>query len=87
MADTATLDLTWFDEHGYTVETHTDGDEFDFIPYTVTGHRGAEWMLIRNRPRPEMLFVSSTRARGRNLGSIRGYTWFTDKDGVLRPVR
>lgn len=88
MAETATLDLAWFDEHGYTVEVHDDGDEDgrDMVPYTVYGQRGAEWLLIRNVPKPHMLFVSSTRARGRSLGSIRGFTWFTDEGGRLRPV-
>ena len=51
--------------------------------YKVTGPR-SNWKLLRNRPNPQLLFVVG---RHGSVGKIRGYEWFTDKDGTLRPVR
>jgi hypothetical protein len=53
--------------------------------YKVTGPRG-EWMLMRNQPNPTMLFVCP-KDFGRRGAKIRGYEWFTDKGGTLRPCR
>jgi hypothetical protein len=50
--------------------------------YKVTGPR-REWRLMRNRPNPSMLFVCP---EGRRSGKIRGYEWFTDRDGTLKPT-
>ncbi len=49
--------------------------------YKVTGPRKV-FMLMRNRPNPNMLFVCP---EGRSTGKIRGYEWFTDRDGTLKP--
>lgn len=66
---------------GYQVEKLSD-DPLGYA-YQITGPRKT-WMLIRNRPNPTMMFVVTDRGAP---GKVRGYEWFTDKDGTLRAVR
>jgi hypothetical protein len=49
--------------------------------YRVSGPR-KHWLLMRNQPNPSMLFVCP---EGRSKGTIRGYQWFSDKSGELKP--
>lgn len=67
---------------GYRVEPLEEREEFS-IAYKVTGPRKT-FYLMRNRVNPCMLFVCPVGGGG---GRIRGYEWFTDKDGTLRPAR
>lgn len=44
--------------------------------YRITTPKGLEYMLMRNRPNPFMLFVV-----GPNMATkLKGYTWFSDGD-------
>ena len=67
---------------GYTIEKLEEKEDICFA-YCVIGPRKKFW-LMRNKPNPSILFVCP---EGRNSGKIRGYEWFTDKDGTLKPVR
>lgn len=49
--------------------------------YRLTGPRGAQYGLIRNANRPEMLFAINMKLRS------TPFEWFTDRDGVLVAVR
>lgn len=55
----------------------TDSEQ---IPYELHGPRGAKYGLMRNVPRPHMLFAVNLRS----LGCVDRLGWFTDKDGELR---
>ena len=52
------------------------------IPYELRGPRGAHYGLMRNGPRPHMLFVVNLRG----FGVMDRLGWFTDKDGTLKEV-
>ncbi len=51
--------------------------------YILTGKRGAVYATMRNRNRPEMMFLFS--GKGRGLCSL-GEVWLTDKNGALEVV-
>ena len=72
---------------GYTVEKldEPEGGELGFS-YTVTGPRGKTWKLVRNKPNPSLLFPVPENFMTDSM-KIRGYTWFSDKSGELRPLR
>ena len=72
----------------YTVERVIDGGDEGAMAaaYVVTGARGAKYTLLRNVPNPSLLF-SINATRFLKSGKIAGREWFTDHDGVLRPVR
>lgn len=69
---------------GYRIEKLDEiKDELGFA-YCVIGPK-REFMLMRNQLNPSLLFVCPD-GMSRNC-KIRGYSWFTDRDGRLRPVR
>lgn len=54
------------------------------MPYHLIGKRGATYGLMRNARKPELLFVvTSTGCTDR---ALKGYRWFTDRNGVIEPV-
>lgn len=59
----------------YTV-IKTDSEE---IPYELHGERGAHYGLMRNVPKPHMLFAINMRS----FGVVERLGWFTDKNGKL----
>jgi len=67
---------------GYTVEALEEDKRKVSAAYKITGPRKV-FYLVRNSPNPEMPFVWPEGMKG---GKIRGYEWFTDKGGKLRPV-
>ncbi|HEX5426547.1 MAG TPA: hypothetical protein VFW94_23570 [Candidatus Acidoferrales bacterium] len=68
---------------GYRVEKLEEKEEICFA-YKIIGPRKT-FMLMRNRVNRHALFVVGEGLRSSN--KIRGYEWFTDKDGTLRPMR
>lgn len=62
----------------YTV-VKTDSEE---IPYELHGPRGARYGLMRNVPRPWMLFAITLRG----FGVVERLGWFTDRDGELKSI-
>lgn len=52
-------------------------------PYHLTSPRGVTYVLMRNQPKPHLLFA--VRTGGKGLGVPRDM-WFTDKDGVLKSL-
>ena len=49
--------------------------------YSITCPNGKEYMLMRNRPNPYMLFII-----GPNLEpKLKGYSWFCDGDKIFGP--
>ena len=60
---------------GYEV-TKTDSEE---IPYELHGKRNAHYGLMRNVPKPHMLFAINMRS----FGCVERLGWFTDKNGTL----
>lgn len=71
---------------GYQVEKHnTEGSEKRMIAaYTLSDRNGPKYKLIRNTKNPNMLFAIHTRKL--DCAIIKGYKWFTDKDGELKPI-
>ncbi len=55
------------------------------IAYRVIGPRKT-FRLMRNQPNPTMLFVLCDDKAGLRTTKIRGFAWFTDRDGTLRPA-
>jgi hypothetical protein len=66
---------------GYVAEKLPETSGNIGFAYKVTGPR-KEFMLLRNVPNPTMLFVCT---EGAKVGKIRGYSWFCDRDGNLKP--
>lgn len=54
-------------------------------PYTLHGPRSA-YFLVRNDNNPAMLF-SVNFANFMKSEKVAGYSWFTDTDGTLKPIR
>jgi hypothetical protein len=52
-------------------------------PYELRGPRGARYGLMRNVPRPHMLFMFNMRGFTKGTPDV----WFTDRDGVLEVTR
>jgi hypothetical protein len=52
------------------------------IAYVVHGKRG-DFHLMRNHHNPHLFFALNTR---NHVGNIRGYEWFTDKNGFVEPL-
>lgn len=76
---TETITLT-YGRTTYTVERLTDRPE---VPYRLTGPRGAEYVLMRNKPKPHMLFMLNAKA-ARNTP----FEWVRESpDGTLTIVR
>ena len=69
---------------GYDLE-RIDGD--DGRPgrpaYLLHGPRGARYALLRSQTNPTMLFAWNDRRFG--MVSVKGYQWFTDRDGTIVP--
>jgi hypothetical protein len=65
-------------------ETDESGKSLD-AAYTFSDKNGPKYKLLRNKPRPELLFALHARKFG--CAKIKGYTWFTDKDGELKPLK
>lgn len=56
-----------------------------FAAYLLSEKTGSpRYYLLRNKIRPEMLFA--IHAWKLNKAKIKGFSWFTDKDGELKPV-
>jgi hypothetical protein len=53
--------------------------------YKLTGKRGAEYLTVRNRPNPDLMFVIAERG-GFSAGGLRN-VWLSDLDGALKQVR
>ena len=73
---------------GYQVEKVNKGMEVSpgvrIEGYILSDKNGPRYALWRNKPNPSMLFAVHTRKMG--CATIKGYKWFTDKDGELKPV-
>jgi hypothetical protein len=54
--------------------------------YRVVGPKGRDWKLMRNKVNPHMLFPVPGNFMTDSM-KIRGYTWFSDKSGELRPLK
>ena len=54
-------------------------------PYTLHGPRKS-YFLVRNDVNPAMLF-SVNLASFLKSGKVAGFSWFTDGDGTLKPVK
>ncbi len=67
---------------GYDVET-TGETGSGKIGYYLTGKRGAVYALFRSVNAPASMFVVNSRG---NVTALKGYGWFTDRDGELRPL-
>lgn len=69
----------------YQVEKNTAEDGNDFAAYRLTGPRGAEYVLCRNKPNPHMLFAIN----GRRFTASTPFRdeWFTDRNGTLEHIR
>ncbi len=74
---------------GYEVRKLEKGREvapgFQMEAYQLFDKNGAKYVLWRNKPNPHLLFAVHARKFG--CATIKGYKWFTDKDGELKPVR
>lgn len=71
---------------GYRVEK-LDGDGgLDGPAYLLHGRGGARYALYRNVPNPSMLFAVNDKSFVASSTASR-LGWFTDRDGVLEPVR
>ena len=53
--------------------------------YILEGNRQSKYGLIRNTHQPELLFAYNLKGFDKQA-KVAGYTWFTDKNGVLEPV-
>lgn len=67
---------------GQTTYTVTETDN-KHVPYELHGPRGAHYGLMRNVPRPHMLFLFNMK----NFTKSAPAAWLTDKDGTLKVVR
>ena len=52
--------------------------------YRLTGGRGAVYSTMRNRPRPDLIFL--IREGAASFGAMAN-VWLTDRDGTLREVK
>lgn len=52
-------------------------------PYIITSPQGRQYVLCRNKPKPELLFALGF---GTGKLSVPRNWWFTDKDGVLKSL-
>ncbi len=68
---------------GYEVEA-TGETEAGKMGYHLTGKRGATYGLMRTVKNPHVMFV--VRGSTGTVAQLKGYGWFTDSDGVLRPL-
>jgi hypothetical protein len=73
------------DLSGYRIE-RTDEPGILGYAYRIFGPRGTEFALIRNKVNLHRMFVVNTKTMNPNA-RIKGYGWWTDKDGELRPLR
>jgi hypothetical protein len=56
------------------------------VVYVLTGKRGAKYATMRNKPRPEHMFLAHAE---RGFGIPAGFegVWLTDKNGTLEVLR
>lgn len=73
------------DLSGYRIERMDEPGILGYA-YRIFGPRGTEFALIRNKVNPHRMFVVNTKTMNPNA-RIKGYGWWTDKDGELRPLR
>lgn len=73
------------DFSGYRIE-RTDEPGILGYAYRIYRPRDTEFALIRNKVNPHQMFVVNTKTMNPNA-RIKGYGWWTDKDGELRPLR
>lgn len=70
---------------GYRVEK-SDEPGILGCAYKVFGPRCTEYGLIRNQVNPQNMFVINLKTVNPNA-KLRGYGWWTDKNGDLKPLR
>lgn len=63
-----------------TVET----TEHRLMPYMLKGPRGSLYGLYRNINDPSKLYPITTKGKPT---SVKGYSWFTDKNGIIEGLR
>ena len=66
---------------GYMVQHIPEAPGEICFAYLVTGPRGKTWNLLRNRVTPHALFPVGDNGSTK----IRGYGWFSDRSGRVRP--
>ena len=71
-------------KHTFKVELVTDLKTKQ-ATYILEGNRQSKYGLIRNTHKPELLFAYNMKGLTKQA-KVAGYTWFTDKNGVLEPV-
>ena len=69
----------------YDVYKVEGGDEQCSVRYFLHGPR-ARYGLIRNRVNPEYLFAINARKGYFGAANVRGYDWFTDRNGIVEPI-
>lgn len=68
---------------GYEVENTHNPNIFE-PAYILHGSKGATFVLMRNEENNAMLLAINIRHY--SIASIKGYSWFTDSSGRLKPV-
>lgn len=68
---------------GYEVENTHNPNIYE-PAYVLHGSKGATYVLMRNEDNNEMLMAINIRHY--SIASVKGYSWFTDRDGRLKPV-
>lgn len=68
---------------GYEVENTHNPNIYE-PAYILHGSKGATYVLMRNEENNAMLLAINIRYY--SVASVKGYSWFTDRDGRLKPV-
>lgn len=86
MQTPTTIDVSAVEAMGFSVEIIPNDEN---RAYVLRGARNTQYELWRNKPNPNMLFVMNfgPNAKMPGVGKAKGYAWFTDRDGKLRPAR
>lgn len=63
-----------------TVET----TENKLMPYILKGPKGAHYGLYRNLKDASLLYAITPKGKPTR---IKGFTWFTDKNGIIEGIR
>lgn len=69
---------------GYRVEKIEKDSAEIGVAYLLHGPRGARYALLRNVSNPHMLYAWNDRTF--RCVALKGNSWFTDKDGILKAV-
>ena len=63
-------------------EVSVEGEDRQGRPtYVLTGSRGAKYYLARHGKQPEMMYP--VRGRFLTIATLKGHSWFTDRNGRL----